>query len=153
MELGIDVDDIEKGMVIPDATMRRILGEFEDEDDYRLARLEFRGRLSKALESAGKLFTLRFVRDDLHVLNDAAASKHNRRTFKNKRRGMSRSNRLLEAVDTRNLSADQRVEHDRGLLYQGAILSAVDRASRELPRVVATRATPAVRVERAQRVI
>lgn len=160
MELGIDIESLAKGDVISDATIRQCVAEAFGETDDPVEFLKFRHFWAESLKSAlrrsGRMYTVRWVADELCILTDQAASKYNAKRFASGRRGLRRRNELMAAIDRSELTREQRELHDREVIKQGAILSASDRAVRQMPPVVARRQTPVVRPpqrEQQQRVI
>lgn len=151
MDLGIEVDDLRKGDVIGDKTIRKIIGKITDPVEFIHLRFLWTEKVKAQLFGRG--LTACIAGDELLILNDSDAAKYNINKFNGDRRKMKRRHSLMKAIDRSKLSDEEKLKYDRELLKQSTIIVASNESVREMPRAPYVRSTPAVRFQPDNRTI
>lgn len=117
----IDFDVLEKGDVISNEDLEKITGHKFGTAKFSWAVIGLQGKIFK-----NRGFTSTHSQTvGLRILVDSEASVYNDKDFHNKRRGMFRASKKMAAVDVSQLSLTARDLHERKLLNQSRIISAV----------------------------
>lgn len=144
-----DFNAIRRGDVIERREMERILatdgGPVTSDADYNFRVHLWVQNAQRKLRKLGKPMTLRTEKGDVYVLNDADASEHNTRMFGVALRKARRRHRMLLDVDRRRLSAEERLEHERAVTTQAAILQGMSVGRRSVAPEPHRRTTPVMR--------
>jgi hypothetical protein len=139
----IDFDRLEKGSVVTVAEVERIYGVKQGTDKYNLKALVLGEAIERALEGRGEHVTVKCEKGNLVVLRDAEASKYNASEAMRHLRGMERRHRQMGRVDVSELTAAQRMEHNRRHLIIGSMLLAAAKARKmTVATLVHKRRTP-----------
>lgn len=124
--LSLDLDSIEPGVEIGrDRCEALLAGRYTDRYDYQQQLLRLGSELERELRRRGKTVTVRRCQFFLQILSDSASLKFNSHAFNLHRQAMSRDHRRLLAVNTANLSDEERLEHEKALSRQAQILSSI----------------------------
>lgn len=138
----VDYDAIEAGHVISRSRLAVILGERPGSHTFRYKLTALQRQVEQELWDRGKQLTVAQDHGDLLILDGVAASRHNRRRSRQYARRFARSHRRLMAVDVGKLSEEERREHDRALVVQGAMLAGLVAGRGEGLRIAHRRNTP-----------
>jgi hypothetical protein len=125
-----EVDDLEKGSRIARSVIEDAYGVRFGSDEFGMALLKARQYLEQSFAVRGIVVTVKSDHGDLVVLQDEDASSYNERRFNEGLRAARRSHFRNLAVDRSKLTDERRGDHDRTLVNQGRILSAVKEARR-----------------------
>lgn len=129
----IDFDSLEKGDVISNEELEKITGHKYGTTKFAFAVINLR---QKIFDKRG--FTATHNQEiGLRILVDSESSFYNDKDFHNKRRGMFRAHKKMASVDVAQLSPVARELHERKLMSQSRVLSAV-RESRKISVKVET---------------
>ncbi len=117
----IDFDALEKGDIITNEQLEKITGHKFGSPKFAWAVIGLREKIFK---NTG--YTSTHNQDiGLRNLTDTEASLYNEKDFHNKRRGMFRANQKMANVDVAKLSSTAKDLHERKLLNQSRVLSAM----------------------------
>lgn len=137
----IDVESLKKGDMISTAKIARWAGA-KTQDEIDFAKMHAMKQVEKELRDAGRLLTIRTLKDGLAILTDADASKHNCRSARSALNKHNRRCKLMAAVDRDELDPDQRKDHDRNLMNMRRVQQAIHRSRREIEPIEHERRTP-----------
>ena len=123
----MDFDDLQKGDIITVQELERLTGKKFGTNEFAFKALSLQAQISDATG-----FTVKIRNgEELHILTDEEASKHNHNEFQRHKKGMFRRNRLMGLVDMNALSETMRAEHERKLIKQGQLLQAMSGAKKQ----------------------
>jgi hypothetical protein len=118
----VDYDAIHKGDVIPRSEIAKLLGiPFRNYHDLQIAVVGLQHEIADGLRARGKPYTVCQKNGDLAILDDPNASEYNQEWFHKHRRGLFRCHARLAAVDSSQLTEDQRRKHVRDCPHQARL--------------------------------
>lgn len=141
-EYPIETAQLRKGDVIGVAEIERAFGVKNGTDRYNLALLRIGAYVTQRFVDRGEVVTVICDRGTLRILTDPEASEYNAERFWAQVRGAGRAHVRQLGVDRSRLDEHERTVHDRSLVTQGAVLSAIGKAQRELEVGPTARVTP-----------
>lgn len=120
---------VERGQVIPASRVARVTKTSPGSPEYRLLLL----RISQAIVAAfqrerGETVGVRLVRDEIHVLTHDGQAKHSQRLAKHAIRKTRKALKLATAVDTSELSGEERDRLNRAVIVQTLTLEGYGQA-------------------------
>lgn len=140
----LDFDVLGKGDSFTPIQLEEITGKKRDTKEYQFAVLQLCQRIMRELSERGNPVTAALRRDCLCILTDEEASIHNAKRFRANVRGLFRSHTRNMAVDSSQLGAESRKQHERAIAVNGAVLVAMKEA-RQLAIREHRRSTPGIR--------
>lgn len=133
----IDFEELSKGDLLSLEELEQITGKKHGTNEFSFQLLSLQQKISDATG-----FTVK-IKDgqELHILTDEEATKHNHNEFQRHKRGMFRRHNLMLAVDIAQLSESSKTAHERKLLRQGQLLQAMANSHKQKQIEVETRST------------
>ncbi len=125
-QLPFDINEINKGTFIPVETLENIIGIESTHTGFRPKLLNLKNRIEKALRERGTYATFREKNRGLEILLDEEASSYNYQLFRCQLGTILGTHQRLLEVDTRNLSSDSRVEHQRRVEVSSFIVQGIN---------------------------
>jgi hypothetical protein len=141
----IDTEELIKGSVVSVTECEKVLGERYGTTEYNLGLMGLVGFIYQEMFSKGLIVTIRTVKGEIHVLEDAAASKHNDKMIQNHIKGIKIKTGRLLAVDVNNLTIAEKAKHDRRCLINSKILQAITNTRKQFKVNPSTRRTPTLK--------
>jgi len=143
----LETEDLIKGSVISVAECENALGASYPSVEYNLGLMGLVGWLYTEMFGKGLIVTIRTVKGEIHILEDAAASEHNDKMIKNHIKGIKvRTGRLL-AVDNNNLTDGEKKKHERRCVINSKILQSIADTRKQFKTNPSTRRTPTLIAE------
>lgn len=126
---GFDLESVRKGDVIEFETIAYLACCDEmDTPKYRFFLLQLQQTIQDATG-----FTVKIHEQyELRVLTDSEAYQHNARLQKRYVRGIHKRHKMLQNVETRNLTDSEKREHERVMVVSGYYVGALSKAKTEL---------------------
>jgi len=143
-EYPIDTESLIKGSRIAVEVIEHAFNVKRGTDEYNLAAMRARQYIERRFRDRGEIVTITQHRHDLIILTDDDMPEHNVAMFKAKIRGAARTHTRMLGGDRSKMSEETLRVHDRALTVQGAQLSALRKATREVTASVRKRETPAL---------
>ena len=112
---SIDYDAINKGYIITDAELEKILECSSDTKVFSHRKMQLQGRIESELRSRGKDWVVSGAKERIEVLVDDCASDHCDKQTVKAVRSIEKHHRKRGAIDTGKLSTERRRTHDRKL--------------------------------------
>lgn len=141
-EFPIETDKLTKGSRIDASIIEEAFGVVRGTDAYQMALLHARTYISERFRERGEIVTMTQRKHDLVVLTDEEMSPHNANGFVMAIRKAGRKHKLMLGGDRSKMTDATVKSHDRALTVQGAQLSAISKAKREVKLVTHERSTP-----------
>jgi len=116
----VDFEKIAKGDILTTEMLEKITAEKSGTQKYVFKVLALQGKIS---DETG--FTVKSENGALLVLTDEQATSYNDRMFYRFKRGMFNRHKLMQQVDTLQLSDTMKAEHERKVLNQSRYISAL----------------------------
>ena len=124
----MDFDALNKGAFISPAEVERIMGVPQSNvARFTLAGLRLRAIIHRQLRIRDRPATCVCRKGGIAVLTDSEAAVYNAKRFRHGLRHSARSYRRAVSVDVTQLTEEERRDHDRNLVLNSRILSAVAR--------------------------
>ena len=130
----MDFDTLKKGDVIPVADVERITGKKAGTKQYAFAALNIVKRMRDHLFDKEKYWTIVMRKDAICILTDIEAAEYNSHEYETSRNRLKRLHVQTLAVDSMQLSDEQRRTHYRRLQVQAFEMSAMRSARLECIR-------------------
>jgi hypothetical protein len=127
----MDFDALKKGDVIPVADVEQMTGKKQGTKEYQFALLNMVKRMRDNLFHNEKFWTIAIRKDAICILNDVEASEYNPKEYETSRNRLKRLHVQCLAVDSMQLSDEQRDAHYRRLQVQAFEMSAMRTARLE----------------------
>lgn len=143
-EYPIDTESLSKGDTITAETIERAFGVRRGTDAFNLASMKASNYIARRFLDRGEVVTITQRKQNLVILTDEEMPTHNARLFRNDIKRAARTHMRMLGGDRSKMSEETQKVHDRELTVQGAQLSAVSRARRELRASSVQRQTPAL---------
>lgn len=124
----LDFDALFKGQYITQAELEKITGKTAGTDEYQFALLSLQSQIQSETSCTVKISN----KYELRVLTDEEASRHNYKLFLQNIRGMRSRFELNTAVDTAELSDEQKGKHERNLVVQSMYIQAITRTAKQI---------------------
>jgi hypothetical protein len=141
----LDFARLTKGTVIERDEVEQITGYAASHPQFNLKLLQLRNKCNAELRKRGVVLTICTSHGALIVCDDAAAAKYNHKQGRSGLRRFGRSHARNLHVDMAMLSVDERTAHERTLIRNGRMLSAIRISRRaELTVTPTERKTPAL---------
>ena len=109
----MDFDTLQKGDVIPVADVEQMTGKKQGTKEYQFAILNVVDRIKGALFHKEKFWTIAIRKDAICILTDAEATEYNFREGERAQCRLKRLNVQMLAVDSTQLTDEQRDVHYR----------------------------------------
>lgn len=135
-------DELQKGMSISAERLEQIVGVPRIHKDYAFKVLAVKERIERELRDRNRVVTVAIIRDCLELLTDEAAAEYNQQQAKIAIRKLGRAHFRNGHVDVTQLTQEQREQHERNLLINGQILTAIRSIRRKLLPKPHERQTP-----------
>jgi cytochrome P450 len=127
----MDFDTLQKGDVIPVADVERMTGKKQGTDEYKFAVMNIIDRMRDHMKRKELFWTVVSRKSAICVLTDPEAAEHNPNEYEKSRKRLKRLHVQTLAVDTMQLSDEQRDTHYRRLQVQAFEMSAMRSARLE----------------------
>ncbi|WP_321471071.1 hypothetical protein [uncultured Paludibaculum sp.] len=123
----LDTDALRKGTVLSETQLGQITGCKPGTDAYRFQLME----IQKFIHTKTQC-TARIAGDTIAILTDAEASVYNHTRLRAHVVGIARRHSLMLKVDAGQLTESNKVDHDKRLLGQSRIVSAIAAVNRSM---------------------
>lgn len=131
----IDFSELEKGDILDVSILEQITGKKPGTREYKLKVLGLQGQIMRETGYTVKLHN----DDELVILTDEEATKHNDEWFNRHKRGMFNRFELMKNVEVANLTEISAANHERKLLNQGKYIQALVGARKEKVLVIGSK--------------
>lgn len=129
----IDFDLLEKGDYIEPGIVEKIVGMSQEHRSYGLACMGLRAQIERHFAVKKEMIvTVKCEESGVRILTDNEASVYNHNTVKRGARQIMNGQARNLAVDASKLSDQERRDHDRRLVTDGAYAQAVRKVKKQL---------------------
>jgi predicted small secreted protein len=120
-----DFDALQKGDLIDAIHIEKVLRLSRGTPAYQLKLMGLKDEVERELMQRGRPVTVKIEKQSLRILTDAEATEYNEARFNHQLRGAKRSFHRQMNVDVSQLTEDQKASHERRVLWQGGIMTAI----------------------------
>lgn len=125
----IDVEELNKGDVIPSSRIEEITGERCGSDAYQFGKMRLAAFIEVEREQCGNPVVVKHEQDGLRILTDDEAVDYTEKRFKEALRAAGRAHYRQSAyIDSETLSGGAREKHERNIIVNSRILQAMRQA-------------------------
>ncbi len=125
-KFDIDCESLQKGDIIPVEKIEELTGYDRGSREYAFGCLSVRTYIEDTMRSLKAPVTICSRDYDLVVLTDSAAFRHSDKRVRQQIKGVQRSHRRMQEVDTTNLTPDEQQDYERRLLVQSRYVQAIN---------------------------
>lgn len=128
----VDFDKLDKGSVVPAEVIEKMANASRGTPRFALTALSLCSQIERELARRGRIVFVRQVKNDVRVLTDPEAAKHAPRRCSSGRKRERKAHAIQLAIDARNLTDDERREHERRVLIESRYMAARNGVSRQI---------------------